>query len=353
MNDKREDAMHNRTMRMSSGIVRGAVLLFIVALFSGRMSGQIYVSPTGSDTSDGSIGSPFATIGKAMSVVTAGGTIYLRDGIYYNSGTLRPNKSGSAGAYINLWAYPGEHPIVDFSLEPYSSSSRGFYLSQNYWYLKGLVVRYAGDNGIYITGAHNIVEDCVIYGNKDTGLQISGGGSYIITINSDSFLNYDSLTHGGNADGFDAKLDIGPGNEFHGCRAWNNSDDGYDLYEGQYRVLFDSCWSFHNGYNLWGDLAFAGNGNGFKVGEITSPPHIFSRAVLRLIINRRASIRTTTPPDVHSITAPRTEINPRIFRSPKFRQPGRTRSSIMSSIPDRSRSKRTHSLPPTAGSSSP
>ena len=280
MNDNSEDVMHNRNTRVSTGIVRGVVLLFFVCLLCGRMTGQIYVSPSGNDTNDGSIGSPYATIGKAMSVVTAGGTIYLRDGIYYNAGTLRPNRSGSAGSFINLWAYPGEHPIVDFSPETYSSSSRGFYLSQDYWYLKGLVVRYAGDNGIYITGAHNIVEDCVIYGNKDTGLQISGGGSYNITINSDSFLNYDSLTHGGNADGFDAKLDIGPGNEFHGCRAWNNSDDGYDLFEGQYRVLFDSCWSFHNGYNLWGDLAFGGNGNGFKVGGNYIPAsHILTRCV--------------------------------------------------------------------------
>lgn len=272
--------MRDQDKRMVTTETRGVVILLFLFLLCGRMMGQIYVSPSGSDLNDGSIGSPYATISKAMSVVPVGGTIYLRDGIYLNAGTLRPNKSGLAGSMINLWAYPGEHPIVDFSLETYSSSSRGFYLSQNYWYLKGLVVRSAGDNGIYITGAHNIVEDCVIYGNKDTGLQISGGGSYNITINSDSFLNYDSLTHGGNADGFDAKLDIGPGNEFHGCRAWNNSDDGYDLYEGQYRVLFDSCWSFHNGYNLWGDLAFAGNGNGFKVGGNYIPAsHILTRCV--------------------------------------------------------------------------
>jgi hypothetical protein len=105
-----------------------------------------------------------------------------------------------------------------------------------------------------------------MHNNFDSGLQISGGGSYNKVINCDSYANYDSLTHGENADGFSAKLDIGPGNEFHGCRSWNNVDDGWDLYEGQNQVIIDSCWTFQNGYNLWGDTNFQGDGNGFKLG---------------------------------------------------------------------------------------
>lgn len=257
-----------------------AILILFLVVISSAGATQFYVAPTGSDSADGSIGTPFRTIQKGMSNAQAGDTIYLRGGIYYNSTTIQPPRSGLAGQVINLWAYPGESPILDFSGQPYSSGSRGIYLSKSYWSIKGLTVRFAGDNGIYITGQHNTVEGCTLYGNKDTGLQISGGGGYNIIINSDSYDNYDSLTHGGNADGFDAKLSIGPGNEFHGCRAFDNSDDGFDMYEGQNRVIIDSCWSFHNGYNLWGDPSFQGNGNGFKLGGNYIPgPHWVAHSV--------------------------------------------------------------------------
>ncbi len=259
--------------------IRGC-LMACLAWSSISAAAQIYVAPTGSDSADGSIGTPFRTIQKGMSIAQVGDTIYLRDGIYYNSTTIQPPRSGVAGRPINLWAYPGEIPILDFSLQPHGTSSRGIYISKSFWSLKGLTVRYAGDNGIYITGTHNTVEGCTIFGNQDTGLQISGAGSYNVVINSDSYHNYDSATHGGNADGFDAKLNIGPGNEFHGCRSFDNSDDGFDMYEGQYRVIIDSCWAFHNGYNLWGDPSFQGNGNGFKLGGNYIPgPHWVAHSV--------------------------------------------------------------------------
>lgn len=228
---------------------------------------EIYVSPGGDDTNSGTIDQPLKTITAGIKAIGAtGGLIYLREGVYYFSTTLKPEKSGLDTSYNRLWAYPGEKVVIDFSGQTYSSSSRGINLARYYWHLKGLEIRYAGDNGIIISGSHNIVENCVIHHCKDTGLQISGYGSYNIIINCDSYLNYDSLTHGENADGFAPKLDIGPGNEFHGCRAWENSDDGWDMYEGQSPVLIDSCWTFRNGLNVWGDSNFAGDGNGFKFG---------------------------------------------------------------------------------------
>ena len=122
--------------------------------------------------------------------------------------------------------------MIDFSPQPRGTSSRGFAMPNSYWHVKGLVIHSAGDNGIYVTGSNNTVEDCVLFDNEDTGLQISGGGSYNLVLNCDSYANYDSATHGENADGFAPKLNIGPGNVFRGCRAWWNSDDGWDLWMG-------------------------------------------------------------------------------------------------------------------------
>jgi hypothetical protein len=47
---------------------------------------------------------------------------------------------------------------------------------------------------------------------------------------------------------------------FTGCRSWNNSDDGWDLFAANDVVTITNCWAFGNGYGSNGD------GNGFKLG---------------------------------------------------------------------------------------
>ena len=50
-----------------------------------------YVSPTGSDSNNGSSNSPFATIQKAASVVSPGDMVIVRDGTYSNSAAIGEN----------------------------------------------------------------------------------------------------------------------------------------------------------------------------------------------------------------------------------------------------------------------
>jgi hypothetical protein len=255
------------------------LFLFLIQINS-MVFAQLYVSPTGDDSNPGTIDLPFRTLSKAVSLSGPDTLIYMRGGIYNDSTTHTLNKSGTAGHYIKVWAYPGEIPILDFSNQPVSTSSRGIRITHNYWYIKGLIIRNAKDNGIYIQSYYNIVENCILYNNNDTGIQISNGGSYNLVINCDSYLNNDPLTNGENADGFAAKLGIGPGNIFRWCRAWNNSDDGYDMYEAADTVLVDGCWAFRNGYNIWGFPNYAGDGNGFKLGGNNfADPHKIIRSV--------------------------------------------------------------------------
>jgi hypothetical protein len=267
---------------LSSMINRSFIVLLLVftLILSNSVYSQMYVSPDGDDANPGTIELPFKSISKATSLAGPDSVIYLRGGVYYDSTTIRLNKSGQPGRYIKLWAYPGERPIIDFEGQPVSTSSRGFQLSHNYWHLKGLEIRHAKDNGIYISAWYSIVENCIIYRCNDTGIQISNGGSYNKIINCDSFENYDPLTFGENADGFAAKLNIGPGNEFYGCRAWLNADDGWDLYQAGDSVYIEDCWAFRNGFNIWGIPNFQGDGNGFKLGgNYTADPHKIVRSV--------------------------------------------------------------------------
>ena len=92
---------------------------------------DFYVSDSnGSDNNSGTLEAPFKTINKGISMVSAGGTVYVMDGIYQNAnyGNVDPstntnmdnqhvvtiNKSGSEGAYITLRNYPGHLPKIQF-----------------------------------------------------------------------------------------------------------------------------------------------------------------------------------------------------------------------------------------------
>ena len=92
---------------------------------------DFYVSDSnGSDNNSGTLEAPFKTINKGISMVSAGGTVYVMDGVYQNEnyGNVDPstntnmdnqhvvtiNKSGSEGAYITLRNYPGHLPKIQF-----------------------------------------------------------------------------------------------------------------------------------------------------------------------------------------------------------------------------------------------
>ncbi|HVM59825.1 MAG TPA: immunoglobulin domain-containing protein [Verrucomicrobiae bacterium] len=245
-------------------------------------NGNYYVSNTGTDTNDGSFSHPFYSLQKATDLAQPGNIIYVRGGTfaYVNTINIRTN-SGTADAPIQVLAYPGEHPVLDFSSQPIGDDSRGMhiYTNANYYYFKGLEICHCGDNAVKLEGSHETFDQCIFHDNQDTGLQIGFGhtnenpggawAAYNTIINCDSYLNYDNATHGGNADGFGCKMHCGQGNVFIGCRAWYNSDDGWDLYQTDYTVIISNCWAWKSGYNAQGQTQ--GNGNGFKMGGNGSP----------------------------------------------------------------------------------
>lgn len=238
----------------------------------GAETANYFVAPNGNDTNSGtSITQPFATLGKAAGLAVAGNLVYLRGGTYAVNSKISLKTIATAAQPIRIRAYPGETPVLDCSGE--GTGTDGISISGNYYQLHGLVITNAGHNSIVISGSNNIVELCVSLGARNTGFHITGGNGGTATPSSNLFLNCDSIRSydapvGGNADGFTAKWSLGPGNVFSGCRAWENSDDNWDLWEGSQPVLITNCWAFRAATNVW-DLSntnFNGNGNGFKLG---------------------------------------------------------------------------------------
>jgi len=229
-----------------------------------------YVAATGSDSNSGTLTAPFKTITKAVSVVKAGETIYVRGGTYNLTATITLGKSGTEDSRISLLAYPSERPVLDFSAQTLGSSNRGMVVTGNWWHIRGIDITGAGDNGMLISGgSNNLIDQCNFYRNRDSGLQIDNGASDNQVRNSDSYFNADPPDYG-DADGFAPKLTAGSGNHFYGCRAWRNSDDGWDGYlrgANDISTTVESCWAFENGYLEDGtDAGASANGNGFKMG---------------------------------------------------------------------------------------
>ena len=173
-------------------------------------------------------------------------------------------------------------------------NARGLQIEGNYWYVYGITVYGAADNGIFVAGSHNVIERCILQANRDTGLQISRRSSSVTNkedwpscnyiINCTSFDNCDPAT-GENADGFAAKLTCGEGNVFDGCISYCNCDDGWDLYAkpatGSIGVVtIRNCIAFNNGTLTNGNSEANGDMNGFKLGgsngKVPTPHFVFN-----------------------------------------------------------------------------
>lgn len=253
--------MKNSTLKL----VASAILASFTILANAT---NYYASPTGTGT--GTIDDPCSLTSGVSKATAAGDTLFLRGGQYDLSSKVSFNNSGTSTARIAYFAYPDETVIVDFRTQVYGE--RGFQVNANYLHFKGIQIQYSGDNGMHITSNYNIIEECTFYRNCDTGLQITGntdaygistGGVGNLIKNCDSYENFDYKTmgsgtlsdgtpytysdFGGNADGFADKLfdNTTDSNTYEGCRAWSNSDDGWDMYNRKgityYKKLLVLC----------------------------------------------------------------------------------------------------------------
>ena len=258
-----------------------------------------YVSPTGNDKNNGESSSKaFATLAKAQSLVAPGDIIYILPGTYKikEKDLMAPNyqkvyavaflldKSGSAEkpiSYIGISDAQGNRPVFDFSEVKPNARITGFLLTGSYIHMKNMEsigiqvtqpTHTQSENFRIFNASHNKLENISAHDGMGIGFYLIKKCAHNYFINCDAYNNYDTVSEngkGGNSDGFGCH----PGtldsedNVFIGCRAWYNSDDGYDLINAQAPVKFLYSIAYKNGLaQINGEDKKIADGNGFKCG---------------------------------------------------------------------------------------
>ena len=276
----------------------------------GEEDGKLYVAPNGTPDGAGTKESPI-DIFTAVKVVRAGQTIVCAGGTYnLTSGvTVQRGISGTAEKEIVMCADPDmdERPVFDFG-----GVGSGFIFAGDYWYCQGFDVTNTrnGVKGLQVSGAYSTFDDIVAYRNGNTGIQVS---RYLssdaredwphddLILNCTSYANADAGFE--DADGFAAKLTCGDNIVFDGCLAYNNADDGWDLFAKVETgtigmVTIKNSIAYGNG--LTADGQSMGNGNGFKMGgESLSGKHTIINSVA--FLNKAKGIDCNSCPDINVI----------------------------------------------------
>ena len=298
-------------------------LALVFAIAAAQSLGAVYyVATDGSDADAGSFAKPFASLNKANSIVKAGDTVWVRGGIYdlndtvfyarykMTAGILLTASGESDDKRIHYLAYPGERPVFDASNLPVAigtDHSDGtpegamytspIVISAKYLHLKGFEVRntpmkHNSNSGVFLHASkHIFLEQMESHHNAGPGFfahdGAADGGGHIF-LNCDAHDNYDPngwQGDGENADGFGAHYQQsgeGDTTKFIGCRAWWNSDDGFDFINQEFPVVLENCFAMGNGYSDYGRGNPArGNGYGIKMGQSTygTGHHIIKQCV--------------------------------------------------------------------------
>ena len=276
-----------------------AILTLLTAIVTATDAKVIYVAPQGDDAAAGTIDAPLATLPAAYRLTEGGDTVCFRGGTYNVTDSqvmkikgvyafvFALEKAGTAEHRTCYMGYPGERPVFDFSALMLDGKHRfaAFYLGADYVHLRnfdivGVPVRIKGHTQSECVsarrGSHCIVEDIAMHDGMAIGYY-QKRGSHNLVVDCDAYNNYDDYSegpYGGNVDGFGCHVfdTFEVENVFRRCRAWRNSDDGFDLISCAAPVEIDHCMAFYNGYcpssNPADTVNFvsAGDGNGFKAG---------------------------------------------------------------------------------------
>lgn len=144
-----------------------------------------YVATTGDNGNAGTEGSPWLTVTYGVAQLSAGDTLYLKGGTYYED-QVEVTSSGTAGSVITLASAPGEWAIIDGTLSSLPGTvSDGLIhfgaTTYNYWTIENLEIANSPDFNIWTEGEHITLNNIISHDSTYSGTFHRAGDYYTIT----------------------------------------------------------------------------------------------------------------------------------------------------------------------------
>ena len=282
---KNKNTIHN----MKKLLTTAALVLMSLA----TQATDYFVSTTGNDTNNGlTREKALATLGAVQAKVKAGDNVYILPGTYAITETqiskeespykivFNMNQNGEQGKPISFIGLTedGNRPVFDMSaVNPTDYRVTAFYVTGSYLIFRNFEVigiqvnitdHTQSENFRIRNGHHNTFDNIACHDGMGIGFYLTNNSHHNLFLNCDGYNNYDSVSEsgkGGQNDAFGCHVQAGnEGNIFIGCRAWNNSDDGYDFINCYSPATICYSIAYHNGYDK--DSNKRQDGNGFKAG---------------------------------------------------------------------------------------
>jgi parallel beta-helix repeat protein len=232
------------------------VCLFLFSNWS--FAANFYVATDGDDNAVGSMDSPFLTVGRGVTALSPGDTLYVREGTYAESLNEYDVDIPSGTSWdepVTITAFPGEEVV----LRPSGGSDVVRLMGTEYVVFAGLVmdaenmentvvkITYTGDDPAG-TAHHIRIQDCELMNSPGQG--ILGSGDYCEFVN----LNI----HDNGTTDFDHGIYYAStGTLIEGCNIYRNAGWGVHMYSGYDDAASHSGMIVRN--NRIHDNAAAGN----------------------------------------------------------------------------------------------
>ena len=256
-----------------------------------------YISPSGNDKNNGtSKATSLASLATVQKKVKAGDVINILPGTYRIKESEMMDKtsskvwdiifdfstSGTENApiiYKGLIDAQGNRPVFDLSAINTGKRLTGFYIRAKHlefsnFEVIGINVLKSSKNtqseNIRINGgSYCRFSNIATHDGMGIGFYLTGRSDHNTISNCDAYNNFDainiSVNNGGNCDGFGCHVSANcEGNVFEYCRAWQNSDDGFDFINCLSAATARYCIAYRNGFDKDGNKR--ADGNGFKAG---------------------------------------------------------------------------------------
>jgi len=215
------------------------IIILMILFESSIFAATYYVSPTGSDSYNGTINNPWKTLNYAFSRITAGDILYLRGGTYKINKTLTLRYNGTLEAPITISGYKNEKVIIDGEYSVVGSEGNHiiYIKNKNSIILRNFTVTRSPHIGIIVANStHITLEHLTITHTRASGIW---------------FIN-----------GSDSKI---LNNEINECTEWGQDESISVVHSDHVEVAYNHVHHNGNNGNMNSNVGYHWNGIGIDI----------------------------------------------------------------------------------------